>query len=222
MGKLEYDFMFFYLFGQILKGKSVWRALLNKEAGKFYLSGDVVDIGGGKNPSYFRFFKKDENLKIENIDLNGAEGSRALDLEKDKLPAADNSRDQVLLFNILEHIYNHSHVTGEAFRILKNNGELIGAVPFLINVHPDPHDYFRYTKESLEKIFSSAGFREVKIAAIGFGPLMVNYNNMMFLLPRIIRPLFLFFYFSLDFILLKIKPGLTERFPLGYFFSARK
>jgi SAM-dependent methyltransferase len=214
--------MFFYLFGQILKGKSVWRALLNKKAGDFFLRGKVIDIGGGKNPSYFNFFGKDENIVIENIDLNGAKGSRVLDLEKEKLPAADNSKDQALLFNILEHIYNHQRVAGEAFRILKNGGELIGAVPFLINVHPDPHDYFRYTKESLEKIFAVAGFREVKIAALGFGPFMVNYNNMMFFLPRIIRPLFLFFYFSLDFILLKIKPGLTERFPLGYFFSARK
>jgi len=214
--------MFFYLCGQILKGKSVWRALLNKKAGDFFLKGTVIDIGGGKNPSYFDFLKKDGEPKIENIDINGSKGSRKVDLENGALPITDSSGDRVLLFNILEHIYNHQHVVGEAFRVLKNNGELIGAVPFFINVHPDPHDYFRYTKESLEKIFASAGFREVKIAAIGFGPLMVNYNNMMFLLPRIIRPLFLFFYFSLDFILLKIKPGLTERFPLGYFFSARK
>jgi len=107
-------------------------------------------------------------------------------------------------------------------RVIKNDGIMIGFVPFFVGYHPDPHDYFRYTSESLERIFKSAGFASVEIRAIGGGPYLVNYNIVMDYIPRVLRIILLPFYTVRDWVLLKIKPNLSEKFPLGYLFVIKK
>jgi len=145
-----------------------------------------------------------------------------IDLEKDKLPANDNSVDCILIFNVLEHIYNYDFLMSEAKRVLKKEGVLLGFVPFLVNYHPDPHDYFRYTNEALEKIFFRAGFEKIEIKRIGRGPFAVNYNNINPSLPTFLN-LFIFpFYYFLDYIFIKIRPKIIKRYPLGYVFYLTK
>lgn len=215
--------IFFFICGQLLKGKSLLRSLMNYELSFYTLEGVVVDIGGGINPSYYQFFKKANNLIIKNIDLKeGAESGRAIDLEKSRLPFEDASTDQALLFNILEHIFNYQFLIDETKRILKDKGVAMGFIPFFINVHPDPHDYFRYTAESIGLIFAKAGFKKCEIRAVGRGPFSVNFNNILFLYPKIIRVIVFPIYYFLDFLIIKLKPKITERFPLGYLFIATK
>lgn len=191
---------------------------MNLELRQYKIYGQVLDIGGGVNPSYLNFLQKGENVQIRNLDSK----NMAIDLEKDKLPAADESIDCVLLFNILEHIYSHNFLAQEVFRVIKKSGLVLGFVPFLVNYHPDPHDYFRYTGEALEKIFNQAGFKEITVREIGGGPLKVNYNNIVFAFPRIIRLAIFPFYYLADRFLIKLKPEVKKRYPLGYMFTALK
>jgi len=214
--------MFFYIIKEIWKGKSLLRSLMNKEITGRVLKGKVIDIGAGANPSYYKFFQKTEQAEIFNIDLVGGFRGQILDLEKNSLPYPEENFNQALMFNILEHLYNYKFVLSEARRVLKTGGEVVGFVPFFINIHPDPHDYFRYSREAIEKIFKEAGFHRLKIKAIGFGPLAVNYNNLIFLLPKFFRIIIFPFYYFPDLLLLKIRTKMTERFPLGYFFTAVK
>jgi len=210
---------FFTIIKEIAKGKSLIRTMMNLELKDFELSGKVLDIGGGKNPSYLRFLKKEDGLNFISLDLMG---ENKIDLEKESLPYEDKSIDQVLLFNILEHIYNHKFLVNEVRRVLKDDGQVIGFVPFLVGYHPDPHDYFRYTNESLERIFKDAGFSSVLISKIGAGPYLANYNIIMDYMPRILR-IFLFpFYLVRDGVILKIKPSLAQKFALGYLFVVKK
>jgi len=206
----------------IWRGKTMLRSLMNRRISRVGLYGDVIDIGGGFNPEYHNFFKKDPNkpAKFVVVDLKDS-ADKKINLETDHLPFSDYSADYVLMFNLLEHVYNHMFVVSEAFRILKSSGRLIGFVPFLVNYHPDPHDYFRYTKEALMKIFSSAGFSEINIEEIGRGPFAVNYNNLVLSMPRFLRVLLLPFHYLLDSIMLGLRPKIGERYPLGYFFEAR-
>ena len=213
----------FYILGSILNGKSLLRALMNAEAANFSLIGKVLDIGGGKGPSYLEFFKKGEDFQYESLDISyeaGSTGRRRIDIEKEKMPYGDASVDAVLMFNILEHIYNYHHAVVEAKRVLKNDGQFIGFVPFLLNYHPDPHDYFRYTKESLQRIFVEAGFKNISIKLIGKGPFFINFNTLL----GVARPLrfllaFLFPLYNLaDYFYLKLRPAARDRYPLGYFF----
>ncbi|MEK7551805.1 MAG: methyltransferase domain-containing protein [Patescibacteria group bacterium] len=213
--------MFIAILKQLAKKKSLLRSLMNIEASNYSISGDVLDLGGGVSPTYFNFLKKEIGTKILNLDLKN-EGREKIDFEKDLLPVTTESVQGVLAFNLLEHIYNYRHLTREAARVLKQRGQMIGFVPFLINYHPDPNDYFRYTRESLQKIFTEAGFKEVQIKAIGVGPLAVNFNILAPFLPTILRCLLFPFYYCLDKIILRLRPKMTERYPLGYFFSLTK
>lgn len=210
--------MFYDILKSIARNKSLIRTLMNLELKKYKIYGQVLDIGGGTNPSYFNFLQKAVSLQIKTLDSK----NMAIDFEKDKLPAADESVDCVLLFNILEHVYNHNFLAREVFRVIKKPGLVLGFAPFLVNYHPDPHDYFRYTGEALGKIFNRAGFTEIKIKEIGGGPFAVNYNNIVFAFPRIIRLVIFPFYYFIDRSLIKLKPEVAKRYPLGYMFMARR
>jgi len=204
---------------EIAKGKTLIRALMNLELRKFSLAGKVIDVGGGQNPSYLRFFKKADHLQFESVDLAG---DKKIDLESNALPYQDASADYVLLFNILEHIYNHQALVKETIRVLKSDGTVIGFVPFFVGYHPDPHDYFRYTNESLQKIFKGAGFGSVSVQPVGGGPVLAAFNILMNYFPRFLT-LFAFpWYVLLDWIMLKIRPSLADRFMLGYLFVVKK
>ncbi len=213
---------FFKIIKQISDGKSLVRALLNVEAENYVLAGKVLDVGGGQNPSYLRFFKQPEKIELLNIDFLSSEKKLQIDLEKDPLPFDNDSFDQVLVMNLLEHIFNHDLLITEIYRATKSGGQVIGFVPFLIKVHPDPHDYFRYTKECLEKKFITRGFKGIEIKEIGGGPFYVNYNNISFIFPDVIRMIIFPVYFLLDKILLYIRPKIKKEFPLGYFFVLEK
>jgi len=211
------------IFLDLFRGKSLVRILMNNEISKFSLAGLVVDIGGGSNKSFYDNFKSVRGSKIINLDLKNPSGSsNKINLEEDRLPFRDDSVDCVLMFNILEHIFNFRFLLGEVNRSLKVGGAIIGFVPFLVNYHPDPNDYFRYTDEALEKIFYFAGFSHVKIAKIGGGPFYVNFNNIVLSMPKIFRPIVFIFYFILDSLFLKLRPKAAKRYPLGYFFELTK
>jgi len=75
---------------EILRGKTLIRTLMNLELEKYTLSGKVLDIGGGKNPSYLRFFKKADDMRLTSVDLVS---DNKIDLEKDRLPYDDESVD---------------------------------------------------------------------------------------------------------------------------------
>lgn len=216
--------MFLDILKGIARGKSLLRTLMNLELRKFALQGKVLDVGGGTNPSYFGFFGKKEGVEVTNIDGKYRdESGNAIDFEKDKLPYDESVFDQVILCNVLEHIYNYKFLVLEIRRILKGGGKVIGFVPFLINYHPDPRDYFRYTKESLQNIFTEIGFSNVEIKEVGFGPFSVAFNTIAGLpFPRLCKVLCLpFFYFS-DSLILKFRPWLKTRYPLGYLFTLKK
>lgn len=215
--------MWLKIIKSLFRGKTFVRSLMNHEFTYITLQGKVLDIGGGENPSYFHFFKKDKDFELYTVDLEklDKEGHQ-VDLETDALPYEDNNFDNVLIINFLEHIYNYQFVLKEAYRVLRKGGDIIGFVPFLVNVHPDPHDYFRYTRESLSRIFKDAGFGDIKIKTIGYGPFAVNFNNATTLLPGFITVWVLPFALLVDSIILKLRPHWNERFPLGYLFTMKK
>ena len=212
----------FPIIRQLAKKKSLLRSLMNLEAGNYSVEGRVLDLGGGISPTYFNFLKKERGTEILNLDLKNNEDEGRIDFEKDNLPFTNDTIDNVLAFNLLEHIYNYRHLVSEVVRVLKTGGRMLGFVPFMINYHPDPSDYFRYTREALQKIFVETGFLEIKIKAIGFGPLAVNFNILAPFLPVFLRCLLFPFYYFADKIILKLRPKMTERYPLGYFFELKK
>lgn len=211
---------FFQIWKQVFLGKTVMRSMMNLEVAKLNLHGAIADIGGGVHPSYYKFLKDSKNLNISSIDFESA--NYKLDLEISTLPFSDNFFDGVFLFNVLEHIFDYNHVLVEANRILKDGGQVVGFVPFLINYHPDPHDYWRFTNESLTKVFLKIGFDNIKIQTIGRGPILVNFNHLASWLPKFLLFILFPFYYLLDYLLLYFRPKFKLRYPLGFFFLMNK
>lgn len=78
---------------------------------------------------------------------------------------ADNSYDFVILDQILEHVPKPRQALKEVHRILKKGGWLINSTPFLIQIHPCPSDYWRFSKEGMKELLSD--FSDVNIKAWG-------------------------------------------------------
>ncbi|MEK7646903.1 MAG: methyltransferase domain-containing protein [Patescibacteria group bacterium] len=208
---------------EIWRGKDLYRIFMNLECRSRTLKGRVLDVGSGLNKaSYHRFFRKADDAEVVALDLGfgSAHGGSPIDLERDSLPHADHSADMVLIFNVLEHIYNHTFLLSEIRKTLKTNGRVFGAVPFLVGYHPDPRDYRRYTSEALSKMFDEQGFHDIEIKVLGRGPMCAAYAQIEFMLPRIVKIMMLPCVFFLDKIIFMLKPHMSrEKFALGLFFS---
>lgn len=200
---------------RLLAGQTIARIRMNEALSRETLRGKVVDVGGGRRPDYFDFFQQEQVTSIESLD-----GSiSGIDFEKDALPYADGSVDTAILCNVLEHVYHHSFLLGEIARILAPEGRIIGFVPFWVGYHPDPHDYFRYTREAIEQLLADAGFVDIRVRTVGGGPFMANYNTIILSMPRFIRPIAYLPYVGLDRLFLAMRPRSAERYPLGFIFS---
>lgn len=197
-----------HLCGQIYKNKSPIRLFHNYFLKGIKIKGKVIDLGSGNHSSYLNFLQK-EDVNIFYADINESENDKhfKVDLEK-KLNFEDYEFDEVILFNVLEHIENHKYLLKEIYRIIKKNGKLELFVPFMFRYHEDPKDYFRPTHHYLTRILEKEGF-EVETYLIGVGPIKViseillRYLKFNFL-RSIVLILLLFFdkfinFFSKDF-----------------------
>jgi SAM-dependent methyltransferase len=210
---------FLFTLKEVSKGKSVTRAFLNYRLSQDTLKGKTIDIGGGKNPDYLAFMKRQPGTQLVSFDIKtGA----TTDFEKDPLPAEDGSFDTVLFLNVMEHIFNHQHIAGEVVRIVRPQGQLIGFVPFLMWYHPDHRDFFRYTDEALERILSQAGAQQCVVEPIAHGPFTAALQMFGQLLPGFITAILFVIVYSLDSLYVKLKPIAKGRYALGYYFTVKR
>lgn len=217
------------LFKDIISGtfkdKTILRILMNNRIRLTQaLNGKILDLGSGTiKPSYYEFLKIDESAEIISVDISDErKPSVKTDLEK-PFSFKDGEFNYVLCFNLMEHIYNYKNLINESYRVLQNDGKFIGAVPFLGSVHGDPDDYFRYTESALNNIFQEAGFKDIKIEALGYGPFAICYYMTEFLLPKFLRPIFVFPVIFLDKIIAKLnKRHGKDKYVLMYYFECIK
>lgn len=197
-------------------GKTLARILLERALAGTVVSGRVVDVGGGRDPHYLALVKKAPGATIEAVD-----GSiSGIDFERDPLPYESASVGTLLCMNTLEHVFDHRHLLKEMRRVLVEGGSVIGFVPFWVGYHPDPHDFFRYTDEALSRLLGEAGFSDVRINALGGGPLAANFNTIVLSVPRVLRPPLYLWYACFDWLFVTLRPKSITRNPLGFLFTA--
>ncbi len=204
--------------------RSPWRTLLYNKLATLELKGSVIDLGGSRKSAYTNNFKGAFNLTVANFEGEGPDDI-ALNLEQ-AFPVQSEQYDVVLCINVLEHIFNYQNVIDETRRILNPGGQAIFAVPFLIQVHPSPNDHWRYTKQTLERLFSGAGFTGVTVEAVGTGVfsaiIQMKFNLLHF---KILRFLTYKFAVICDYLLVNIFKANNyskEFYPLGYVVTVRK
>ncbi len=116
--------------------------------------GWVLDVGGHspyrKSLSDFRPLLEKTNYICLDIAFNPK-----LSLQADALclPFRDRSVDSVIIFAVLQHVFDPLRVMEEIYRVLKPGGRLFGYVPFLYPYHgAADHRYpdcWRLTKDGL-------------------------------------------------------------------------
>jgi len=114
--------MLLFLISQIARGNSLARALMHYSVKGITLAGAVLDVGGGRGASYLPYLKQDKNTEVVGLDLvPSSDIAVQINFETDPLPRKNASVDQVLMFDILEHIYHHQFLIAEAARVLSGH-----------------------------------------------------------------------------------------------------
>jgi len=150
---------------QVFQGKSIARILFNWQVQKYCqnLTGKCIDLAGGKNPSYYRYWSFKNGAELIKTDIDG---DLKVDLNND-LPFNDSSIDNIFFFNAIYIIKNPEKLMKEINRILKKDGKLFIVSPFIFNEAKEPDDFRRLTSQGLEELLKQGGFNDFKIIPFG-------------------------------------------------------
>lgn len=209
---------FFFISKSLFSGKTLVRTLLEHKLLQETLSGEVIDLGSGGTDKYTKFIPREKDTNVVFFDQKIGQET---DFESDSLPLPENKYDMVLFLNVLEHIFNHEHILKEILRVKKQEGRVIGFVPFLKWYHADPHDYFRYTYEALELLLEKTGYSSYSVTSLHIGPYSAAFDMILPTLPTFLRPFAYTPFFLLDKIFILIRSKSATRYALGYYFVAR-
>jgi SAM-dependent methyltransferase len=122
----------------------------------------VLDAGAGSMP-YASLLAHTSYMTLDwPNSVHGRQPDIVGDLSK-PINAADQSFDAVLCTEVLEHIFDIPSALREVYRLLRAGGRLAGTTPFLIQLHEEPHDYWRPTAYALRRLLSEAGFSNIEI-----------------------------------------------------------
>ena len=210
----------------ILKKNTLLRVLQIYECFNIILYGTSIEFGAidNKDKTFSNFIKGKSKFHYSNKISNKKLKVFYSDLTK-KLSIPSKKYNNVLFFNILEHLPEYKLVFSEIYRIIKKGGNFIGSVPFIYQIHAAPNDYFRFSREFLESNLKKYKFKKVKVKSLGFGPFIASYSLLypyLRYLPFFSQICLLVAYILDSFIQLFVKTDLKEIFPLGYFFIAKK
>jgi ubiquinone/menaquinone biosynthesis C-methylase UbiE len=128
------------------------------------MQGKVLDVGCGNSP--FDYLVNKSTCEYVGIDIAGADNfdyqnSKIITFDGENIPFANNSFENIICTEVIEHIENPAKIIDEMYRVLKPNGLCIVTLPWSARVHFAPHDYCRYTPYKLKAIF--AQFKSVEI-----------------------------------------------------------
>ena len=209
-----------------ISNKSLLRILQIYKCLNVSLRGLSLEFGAidNKNKTFSNFFKGQNKFEYTNIVPNKRLKIFYSDLTKN-LKIKNSKYNNILIFNVLEHLPDYNLAFSEVYRILKKDGYLIGSTPFLYQVHSAPNDYFRYTKDFLNLNLKNNKFKNIKVIPLGYGPFVASYSLIhpyIKFLPLFRQIILLISYMLDSFIQIFIKTKLKEIFPIGYFFIAKK
>ena len=210
----------------ILKKNTLLRVLQIYECFNIGLYGTSIEFGAIKNgdKTFSNFVKGKSKFNYSNKISNKKLKVFGSDLTK-KLSIPSNKYNNVLFFNILEHLQEYKLAFSEIYRIIKKRGFFIGSVPFIYQIHAAPNDYFRFSKQFFELNLKKYKFKKVKVKALGFGPFIASYSLLypyLKYLPLLSQICLLLAYILDSLIQVFVKTDLKDIFPLGYFFIAKK
>ncbi len=145
---------------------------------KFPVREEILDIGGHKEGKrgMFNIQDYDISVKYANIDPETKPdylGSAA------RIEVADCAFAGAILGEVLEHVEDPTAILKEAFRVMKPSATLLITTPFMLHVHADPYDFYRYTDYWYQTNLKKIGFRNIVVEKQGgFFAVLANMLKM--------------------------------------------
>ena len=126
---------------------------------------EVLDLGAGRLPykkiieQYTKkYFSMDFQKTHPDLDYIGTASDTKM---------KDERFDIVFCNQVLEHVPDPDESFEEIRRILKPGGIGIISTPFLVELHNEPYDFFRYTKYALKMFAEKSGFEVLSLSETG-------------------------------------------------------
>ena len=134
----------------------------------------ILEIGSGKRIngklvySVVNYFRSNNN-EVVLTDIDPKLGHKLVDITK----SVPKGFAVIVCLNVLEHVFDFHSSLKNFHKSLKKGGQLIVLVPAFYPLHDEPHDYWRFTRNSLRVMFDK--FQEVDIKWSGFDKYPFNY-----------------------------------------------
>lgn len=161
--------------------KKIQRDAMRRHGG--VLTGTVLDAGCG-GQGYRRYIPAERYVGME---YNRAVRPELLG-DVQHLPFGDDTFDNVLCTEVLEHVPEPGHGMDELFRVLKPGGRALITVPMSWNLHYVPYDFYRYTRYGLAYLAERSGFEVERMERLGgfwalFGSRLVDTGTQVLMRP---------------------------------------
>ncbi len=124
----------------------------------------VADFGSGLSP--YRALFGLRFTRYFAVDLPGNPSADAVIDPEGRMPLVNGAVDCVLSTQVLEHVPEPTAYLGEAFRVLRPGGHLVISTHGCWTYHPDPTDYWRWTKDGLTRTIERAGFTVTTVTSV--------------------------------------------------------
>ena len=127
-----------------------------------HIKGEILDVGCGQKP-YKHLFSYTQYIGIE-VEQEGHDHTNEdVDVFYDgkHIPFNDNHFDSAITSQVLEHVFEPDAFLREIHRVLKPEGTLLLAVPFVWDEHEQPYDYARYSSFGLKYLMEKNGFQVI-------------------------------------------------------------
>jgi len=211
-------------FNLIFSNNSILRILQMNEFNKLKIKGNCLEFGANHNLK--RNFLDNHSTKYKTTFSNiNRKNKNFLYLDLQKKTNHKIKYDNIVIFNVLEHLSDIDQPIENLYFLLKKKGNLYGSTPFIYRVHGAPNDYHRFTATFIKKILERKNFTNVKVYPLGLGPFLASISLLRGYLKFIpfINQVLIFISILLDYILnFVMKTNAKQIYPLGYIFIAKK
>ena len=192
---------------------------------KILFKGEALEFGEDELKKSFLYFSKldKKNIFFSNNFKSKKKNFIKIDLEKKN--KINKKFKNVVILNVLEHIFDTNNSILEIKKILKKNGNLIISTPFIYRYHGAPDDYNRYTISYLEKVLKLNKFKLTKKINCGTGPFLAAYSLIFDYIKRIPLlpiPILIFSLIIDKFLSLFQKTRMSSLYPICVFIIAKK
>ena len=205
---------------------SILRDFQNYEFRNQKIYGKCIEFGASENYKK-NFLKENKKVKICHFSNYKSKLKKIINfnLEKIDKKTLKFKYDNVIIFNVLEHLNNINIPLKNINYILKKDGKILGSTPFIYRIHGAPNDHFRFTRENLLISLRNNGFKKITIKELGTGPFLASFSLLRSYLKYlpIIYEILLLIVLSIDLVIkifMKTNPKII--YPIGYIFSAKK